>query len=204
MILYGYERSSASYRVRIALNLKQISREDVLIDLRRGDQFEERYRAVNPQALVPALDIDGLILTQSLAICEYLDELYPTPPLLPADPAARASVRAFAFAVACEIHPVQNLRVLKRLRAFGLSNEQVQDWAMQVIGEGLDACEIMAGRSAGRFTFGDSVTLADIALVPQLSNARRYWPELRWTRLLAIEAACLSLDAFRKAAPATP
>ncbi|WP_176594246.1 maleylacetoacetate isomerase [Sphingobium sp. EM0848] len=204
MILYGFDRSSASYRVRIALNLKGVDREDVYLDLLRGEQSQPSYRAINPQALVPVLVDDRLRLTQSLAIIEYLDEIYPAPPLLPSGAADRARARAFALAIACEIHPLQNLGTLRRLRGFGLDKQQVLTWAMQVIGEGLDACERMAEQSAGRFTVGDSVTLADVALVPQLSNARRYWSELRWPRLAAIEAACLEIDAFRAAAPDTP
>ncbi len=204
MILHGYDRSSASYRVRIALKLKGIEREDVILDLLRGDQLQEAYRAIHPQGLVPTLDTGEHKLIQSLAIIEYLDEIYPDPPLLSDDAVERARIRAFALAIACEIHPLQNLGTLRRLRNFGLDKQQIQTWARQVVGDGLDACERMAERTAGRFTVGNRVTLADIVLIPQLSNARRYWPELRWTRLAAIEKQCLALDAFRSVAPAIP
>ena len=204
MILHGYDRSSASYRVRIALRLKGVEYDDAILDLLRGDQLQEPYRIINPQGLVPTLDTGEHKLTQSLAIIEYLDETYPDPPLLSDDAVERAQIRAFALAVACEIHPLQNLGTLQRLRRFGLDKQQVQAWAMEVVGEGLDACERMAEHTAGRFAVGDRVTLADIVLIPQLSNARRYWPELRWARLAAIEEQCLALDAFRSAAPANP
>ncbi len=204
MILHGYDRSSASYRVRIALRLKGIEREDAILDLLRGDQLQDAYRAINPQGLVPTLDTGKHRLTQSLAIIEYLDEVYPDPPLLSDDAVERARIRAFGLAIACEIHPLQNLGTLRRLRSFGLDKQQVQAWAMQVVAEGLDACERMAQQTAGRFAVGDRVTMADIVLIPQLSNARRYWSELRWERLAAIEKCCLALDAFRSVAPTIP
>ena len=150
---------------------------------------------------MPALEIGGAVLTQSLASCEYLDETCPEPPLLPADAVARAHVRAFGQAIACDIHPVQNLKVLDRLRALGLAEAQVAGWAAQVIEEGLNACDRLIAGGTGPHCFGDQVTLADLCLVPQLVNARRFGVDLRWPRLVVIERACLALDAFRRAAP---
>lgn len=202
MRLFGYFRSTASYRVRIALNLKGLPHDMAFVQLRAGEQRSPDFLARNPQGLVPALEIDGgAVLTQSLAICEYLDEVHPEPAILPADPVERAHVRSFAQAIACDVHPIQNLRVLDRLRGLGLDEEQVTGWARTVIEDGLDACDRMIAGEAGRFCFGDSVTLADICLVPQLVNARRFVVDLRWPRLLAIEAACLALPAFARATP---
>lgn len=202
MRLFGYFRSTASYRVRIALNLKGLPHDMAFVQLRAGEQRSPDFLARNPQGLVPALEIDGgAVLTQSLAICEYLDEVHPEPAILPADPVERAHVRSFAQAIACDVHPIQNLRVLDRLRGLGLDEEQVTGWARTVIEDGLDACDRMIAGEAGRFCFGDSVTLADICLVPQLVNARRFGVDLRWPRLLAIEAACLALPAFARATP---
>lgn len=200
-ILHGYFRSTASYRVRIALNLKGVAHTHAFHHLRKGEQRDDGYLALNPQGLVPALETDAGVLTQSIAICEYLDETYPEPPLLPADPWQRAKVRAVALAIACDIHPVQNLKVLARLRSLGLGEEQVTAWAAAVIAEGLEACDRLVADSAGRFCFGDAVTLADLCLVPQLVNARRFGVELRWPRLLSIEANCLALPAFADAVP---
>lgn len=200
-VLHGYFRSTASYRVRIALNLKGVAYADAFHHLRKGEQRSAAYRAVNPQGLVPALAMDGAVLTQSLAICDYLDETCPDPPLLPADPIARARVRGFAQAIACDVHPVQNLKVLDRLRALGLDDGQVTDWARDTIAEGLDACAVLIADQPGPYCFGGQVTLADLCLVPQLVNARRFGVDLRWPRLLAVEAACLDLDAFRRAMP---
>ncbi|BBD99480.1 maleylacetoacetate isomerase [Sphingobium amiense] len=199
--LHGYFRSGASYRVRIALNLKGVPYADVFHHLRKGEQREPGFLALNPQGFVPALEAEGDVLTQSLAICEYLDELFPDPPLLPATPLARAKVRAAAQLIACDVHPVQNLRVLKHLREVGLTQDQATAWAARVIGEGLDAFEALIGRQSGPYCFGDRVTLADLCLVPQLGNARRFGVELVWPRILEVERACLALDAFRRAAP---
>lgn len=202
MRLHGYFRSTASYRVRIALNLKGLSYDQRSHHLRKGEQRAPEYLALNPQGLVPALELDGgAVLTQSLAICEYLDEIRPAPVLLPADPLARAQVRAFAQAIASDIHPVQNLKILDRLRTLGLGEDEVTGWARAAIEEGLDACDRLIADGSGRFCFGDAVTLADICLVPQLVNARRFGADLRWPRLLAIEAACLAIPAFADAAP---
>lgn len=136
-----------------------------------------------------------------MAICEYLDERYPQPPLLPIDPLRRARVRAVALVIACEVHPLQNLRVLERLREFGLDEQQITTWAAQVIEEGLQACETLIAAEPGPFCFGDVVTLADVCLVPQLVNARRFGVEIKWPRLLAVESACIALNAFKQAAP---
>ncbi|MFY9352554.1 maleylacetoacetate isomerase [Sphingobium sp.] len=201
IILHGYYRSSASYRVRIALNLKGLAYRNIFHHLRRGEQSAPDYLALNPQGLVPALEIDGAALTQSLAICDYLDERFPEPPLLPADPLARARVRAAAQLIACDVHPVQNLKVLKRLKQHGLPQDQVTGWAAGVIREGLDAFEALIASQPGPYCFGDRPTLADIYLVPQLYNARRFGVELAWPRILEAESACLALPAFRDAAP---
>lgn len=199
--LHGYFRSSASYRVRIALNMKGIAYADVFHHLRKGEQNAPAYRALNPQGLLPTLEIDGATLTQSLAICEYLEEVYPAPPLLPADPVARAKVRAFAQVIACDTHPVQNLKVLAKLRALGLEEATVDAWVVEVIDRGLDACNALVADTPGPYCFGEAVTLADLFLVPQLFNARRFGVALRWPKLEAAEAACLALAAFRRAAP---
>jgi len=201
VVLHGFFRSSASYRVRIALNIKGVRHESVAHHLRRQEQRDPQYLAINPQGLVPALVVGGEVLTQSLAICEYLDEVFPDPPLLPADPLARARVRAAAQVIACDIHPIQNLKILDRLRANGLGDEAVNAWARQTIDEGLDAFAALLPETAGPFCFGDRVTLADICLIPQLANARRFGVSLRWPRIERIEAACLALDAFHRAMP---
>lgn len=202
MILHGYFRSTASWRVRIALGLKGLAFDQVSHHLRKGEQRAPDYLALNPQGLTPAfVTDDGEVLTQSLAICEYLDETYPQAAILPSDPVARARVRAVALAIACDIHPVQNLKVLQRLRDLGLTEDQVTAWAVTVIDEGLDAVNTLLTNRDGRFAFGDTPGLADLCLVPQLGNARRFKVDLRWPRLLEIEAACLELDAFKSAAP---
>jgi maleylacetoacetate isomerase len=207
MKLYTFFRSSASYRVRIALNLKGLSYEPAPIHLRRGggEQFSERYKVVNPQSLVPALDDGGRILTQSLAIIEYLDEKYPQPPLLPSDPSDRALVRSMALIVACEIHPIQNLRVLNYVKKeYNQTDDQVNHWAQHWIELGLSALErlIVAQPRRGKFCFGDAPTLADICLVPQLGNARRYGCDLsQYPTILSIEKNCVTIPAFANAAP---
>jgi maleylpyruvate isomerase len=198
--LHGYFRSSASWRVRIALNLKGIAYQTVAHDLRIGGQRTPEYLALNPQGMVPALEIDGLVLTQAMAICEYLDETRPDPPLLPRDAAGRAKVRALALAIVCDVHPLQNLRVLKAVAGIGGGQPAFDAWAKRINDEGLDAFARLIGEG-GRFCLGDSPSLADIALVPQIANARRYGVDLRWPRLLAIEEACRALPAFRDAEP---
>lgn len=203
MRLHGYFRSSAAWRVRIALNLKGVGADHVSHHLRHGGQRAPEYLRLNPQGLVPALETDGgAVLTQSLAICEWLDETYPEPPLLPGDAPGRARVRAFALTIACDIHPVQNLKVLDRLRAMGVPETEVTGWARWVIEDGLAACEALIAGSAGPFCFGPAPTLADLCLVPQLFNARRFGCDLHGLpRLLAAEAACDALPAFARAAP---
>ena len=203
MKLHGYFRSSASYRVRIALNLKGLSAEHLTHHLRKGEQRAPTYLAINPQGLVPTLEDDGgTILTQSLAIVEWLDDIYPEPPLLPKDPLRRAHVRAFAQALACDTHPIQNLKVLARLRELGLPEEQVTGWAAWANREGLAACEILIAEEAGPFCFGDAPTIADLCLVPQLANARRFGVDLAgFPRLLKAEATAKNNKAFADAAP---
>lgn len=203
MRLHGYYRSTASWRVRIALNLKGVSVEHRAHHLRRGEQRAAEYLAINPQGLVPTLETDsGAPITQSLAICEWLEESHPSPPLLPGDPLARAAIRAFALAIACDIHPVQNLKALARLRGLGLPEDEVAGWARWVIADGLEACQKLLPASPARFCFGDWPTLADICLAPQLYNARRFGVDLApFGRLLAVEAACRALPAFADAAP---
>ena len=199
MKLHTYFRSSASYRVRIALNLKGLSVEHLPHHLRRGEQRDASYLAINPQGLVPTLQDDaGAILTQSLAIIEWLDETHPEPPLLPTDP----WLRAFALALACDTHPVQNLKVLARLRQLGLAEETVTGWAAWANQEGLSACEILIAGEAGPFCFGQTPGMADLCLVPQLANARRFGVDLKaFPRLSSAEAAAKSLKAFADAAP---
>jgi maleylacetoacetate isomerase len=201
--LYGYWRSSAAYRVRIALELKGLAFEPLPVDLRAGAHHDPAYLARNPQGLVPTLDDGGLLLHQSLAIIEYLDETHPTPPLLPADPVGRARVRALAQAVACEIHPLNNPRVLNHLRkGLGQDEAGVLRWYAHWIAEGLGALERMAEATAGRFACGDTPTMAECCLVPQLYNARRYDCDVEpYPTLRRIEAACLELDAFQRARP---
>jgi maleylpyruvate isomerase len=202
MKLHGYFRSSASYRVRIALNLKGLSADHLPHHLRKGEQRDPAYLAINPQGLVPTLEDGGAILTQSLAIIEWLDETHPEPPLLPQDPLRRAKVRAFAMALACDTHPVQNLKVLARLRQLGLPEEQVTDWAAWANREGLAACETLIANEPGPFCFGAAPTIADLCLVPQLFNARRFGVALEpFARLLQAEAAAKSIRAFADAAP---
>lgn len=202
MKLHGYFRSSASYRVRIALNLKGVSADHLSHHLRKGEQRAPAYLAINPQGLVPTLDDGGTILTQSLAIIEWLDEIHPEPPLLPDDPLRRAKVRAFAFVLACDTHPVQNLKVLARLRQLGLPEEQVTEWAAWANREGLAACETLIAGEPGPFCFGAAPTIADLCLVPQLANARRFGVALEpFPRLLQAEAAAKAIKAFADAAP---
>ena len=203
MRLHGYFRSSASYRVRIALNLKGLSAEHLPHHLRKGEQHDPGYLAINPQGLVPTLQDDrGTVLTQSLAIIEWLDETHPAPPLLPKDPLRRALVRAFAQVIACDTHPLQNLKVLARLRELGVGDEQVTGWAAWANREGLAACERLIAGEPGPFCFGAAPTLADLCLVPQLANARRFGVDLAvFPRLLRAEDAAKGLKAFADAAP---
>ena len=203
-VLYDYWRSSASSRVRIALNLKDIAYQAVSIDLQTQQHGGAEHRARNPQGFVPALDIDGSMMTQSLAIIEYLDSRNPAPALLPADPAEAARLRAIAYAIAMEIHPICNPSVVAHHAAvFDGSNDDRKIWMQHFIDKGLRAVEVLADHPAsGHFLHGDSPGLADIVLVPQLYNARRWEVSLDdMPRLTAIDAACRDLPAFAAAAP---
>ena len=203
MKLHGYFRSSASYRVRIALNLKGLSADHLPHHLRKGEQRDPAYLAINPQGLVPTLQDDqGAIITQSLAIIEWLEETHPRPPLLPKDPLRRAHIRAFSQVLACDTHPVQNLKVLARLRQLGLPEEKVTEWAAWANREGLSACEALIANEPGPFCFGEAPTIADLCLVPQLANARRFGVDVAaFPRLLEAETAAKNLAAFADAAP---
>ncbi len=201
-VLYDYWRSSAAYRVRIALNLKGIDYEDRQVDLREDEQKSADYRALNPQGLVPMLEIDGQRLTQSLAIINYLDLRYPNPPLIPVLAAERAHVVAMAMLVACDIHPLNNLRVLKYLKKLGHSQDEIDAWYAHWISEGLPALEKMAAPRAGDFLFGDAPTGADVLLVPQLYNARRFNVPLEgYPTLLRAEDNANKLEPFAAAHP---
>lgn len=200
-ILHGFWRSSSAWRVRITLALKGLEWEGRTYALREGKQRSPGFLALNPQGLVPALQIDGEILTQSLAICEYLDEVYPEPPLLPGDAIGRAKVRAAAQAIACDTHPLQNLTVLQKLRTLGHGEDVVTGWAREVIETGLEAFSHLIATNEGPFCFGGAPTLADICLVPQLGNARRFGAAMAFPRLLEVEAACNELEAFRASVP---
>jgi maleylacetoacetate isomerase len=202
--LYTYFRSSAAYRVRIALNLKGLTPEMVSIHLQKegGLNKKPEYRAVNPQMRVPALRLDsGDVLTQSLAIIEYLDEVVPEPPFLPRDPVARAKVRALAQLIACDIHPLNNTSPLRYLKyELGQDQAKIDRWYHHWILVGFEALEPMVG--PGPYAFGSAVTLADICLVPQVYNARRLKVPLdRFPKLVAIDAACMKLAAFERARP---
>ncbi|MGJ4949360.1 maleylacetoacetate isomerase [Bradyrhizobium sp. HKCCYLS20291] len=203
MKLHGYFRSSASYRVRIALNLKGLKAEHLPHHLRKGEQRAPAYLALNPQGFVPALEDDsGATLIQSLAIIEWLDETHPEPPLLPKDALRRAKVRAFAQVLACDTHPVQNLKVLARLRELGLPEDKVTAWAGWANRDGLAACEALIKHEPGPFCFGATPSLADLCLVPQLGNARRFGVDVAaFPRLLQAEAAAKAMPAFANAAP---
>lgn len=205
MKLFGYFRSSAAFRVRIALNLKGLAHEDAFIHLRRGDQRGDGYLALNPQGLVPTLEIDGQRLIQSMAIVEYLDETHPEPPFLPPDPAGRARVRALAGIVACDIHPINNLRVLRYLsRPLGHDQAAIEDWYNHWIATGFAALEQLLGgdRRTGDFCDGDRPGLADIALAPQVFNSERYRLDLSpYPTIARIYANCMKLDAFARAHP---
>ncbi|MGE0775552.1 MAG: maleylacetoacetate isomerase [Sphingomonadaceae bacterium] len=202
MELFAFFRSTASWRVRIAMNLKNVPHDIRPVALRQGEHRGADYCALNPQGLLPALRLhDGAILTQSLAICEYLEELYPDPPILPADLMMRARARAIAQIVACDIHPIQNPKIVQRLKSFGPSDADGERWAQLAIEEGFDAIERLLGELPGRFAVGAQPSLADICLVPQIANARRFHVALRWPRIEAIEHACNQLPAFRDAAP---
>lgn len=205
MKLYGFFRSSAAYRVRIALNLKGLHYDPVSIALLGGGQFEPQFAAINPQNLVPVLEHEGRLLHQSLAIVEFLEERYPDPPLLPKDAWERSRVRSLALLIACEIHPLNNVRVLNYLAdTLQASQERKLAWYAHWIGTGFEALEkrLAGEKETGRFCHGDRPGLADIALVPQVANANRYQVDLaRFPVIRRINQACLELDAFRRAMP---
>lgn len=202
MILYDYYRSSAAYRVRIAIALKNLFVERRPVHLLRGEQRDPGYRAKSPLAIVPTLQLDdGRLITQSLAIVDYLDALKPEPPLLPRDAVLAAQARAAALTIACEIHPLANLRVIEALQGeFGASDDQIAAWRRRWIGEGLTAVEALIAPDP--FAFGAAPSLADICLVPQVYNARRFDVSLDdCPRIVAVEAACAAHPAFIEARP---
>ena len=202
-ILYDYYRSSAAYRVRIALNLKGIEYESRPVNLAEGDQKSADYRSVNPQGFVPMLEIDGNRLTQSLAIITYLDFRFSNQPLLPASAASRAHVLALSLTIACDIHPLNNLRVLHYLRdEFGEDQDARDTWYAHWITEGFGALELLAKEQSGDFLFGDGPTMADVCLVPQMFNARRFnVPLEHYPTLLRADANASALPAFAAAHP---
>lgn len=202
MKLYSFWRSSASYRVRIALNLKGVEYQSRPVNLLEDAQKSEDYRALNPQGFVPMIEIDGLKLTQSIAIITYLDQRFPVPPLLSQNIAEQAHVRALALTVACDIHPLNNLRVLKYLSSLGIEQEQRDGWYRHWVAEGLTALEALAAPRAGTFLFGEAPTLADVCLVPQLYNARRYDVSLHaYPTLVRADENATKLEAFAAAHP---
>jgi maleylacetoacetate isomerase len=204
MKLHTYFRSSAAFRVRIALNLKGLAYDAAFVHLAKGEHRKPEYTAINPQALVPTLEEAGRRLTQSLAIIEYLDESRPMPPLMPKEAFARARVRALSLIVACEIHPLNNLRVLQHLkRALGQNEEQVNAWYRHWIADGLGKLEFgLSDGGAGRFSHGDTPTMADCCLVPQVFNAQRYQCDTTpYPTVMRVHAECMKLDAFVRAQP---
>jgi maleylacetoacetate isomerase len=206
MILHDYYRSSAAYRVRIALQLKGISAQSISCHLRHGEQYSAGYRAINPQGLVPALEVDGIVLLQSLSILEYFDETYPRPPLLPVGPLGRARVRSLAQLIACDIHPLNNLRVLKYLKGkIAQPQAAIDQWVVHWIAEGFSALETRLARESetGRWCHGDAPGLADCVLIPQIYNARRFnVPLAAYPTLLRIDAEAAAHPAFIAAHPA--
>lgn len=206
MKLYTFFRSGTSHRLRIALNLKNVSAEHIPVDLRKDVQAEAEFKAVNPQGLVPALTLDdGQTLIQSPAIIEWLEETHPEPALLPQDPEARAHVRAMAAIVGCDVHPINNRRILQALRKdFGASEDAVNAWCGTWITAGFDAIEALLAQNTtrGDFCFGNAPSMADVYLIPQVESARRFNVDMsRWPLISAVDKACSTLPAFIKAAP---
>ncbi len=203
MILHGYWRSGASYRVRIALNLKGITYDNAAHDLRKGEQKAADYVALNPQGMVPALQDGDLILTQSPAILEWLEETHPEPTLMPKGANERATVRAMAALIGCDIHPLNNLRVLKAIRSeFNADQAAVDAWAAGWIAPGFDALGALIARHGAEWSFGDAPTLVDCYLIPQMYSARRFNMDLSpWPRLMAVEQTALAHPAFASAHP---
>ncbi|KTD40889.1 maleylacetoacetate isomerase [Legionella parisiensis] len=207
MKLYDYFRSTACYRVRIALNLKNIAYEKINIHLvnHGGEQHSPEYRKINPQELVPSLEINGKVINQSLAIIDYLDETYPTPPLLPQNPLDKATVKSLALIAACDMHPLNNLRVLNRLKEQFQANEtQVTEWYHHWLKAGFDAFEanLRPIERSQSFCFGNTVTLADLCLIPQVYNANRFYFAMdNYPLINEINSHCLTLEPFKKAAP---
>jgi maleylpyruvate isomerase len=205
MKLYSFFRSGTSHRLRIALNLKGVATDYVAVDLRVDEQQGDAFKSVNPQQMVPALDTGKQVLIQSPAIIEWLEEKHPTPALLPAGADDRAHVRALAAMVGCDIHPLNNRRVLQTLRKqFGANEDAINAWCANWISAGFDAYEalIAADTKRGRFSYGDTPTLADVYLIPQVESARRFNVDLtQWPHIMAVEKACMALEAFQKAAP---
>ena len=203
LVLHGYWRSGTSYRARIALNLKNLAYRQVGVDLRTGAQSEAAFTGLNPQGLVPALETPAGVLTQSPAILEWLEETHPQPPLLPPAAFARAEVRAMCALIACDIHPLQNLRVLKALRSdCAAAEEAVQAWPRRWIAAGFDAFERLVERRGGAYAFEDALTLADVYLAPQVYSARRFGVDLAaWPRLRAVADRAATHPAFQRAHP---
>jgi maleylacetoacetate isomerase/maleylpyruvate isomerase len=201
--LYTYFRSSAAFRVRIALNLKGLKYEPVFVHLAKGEHRNPEYGRVNPQGLLPTLELDdGTRLVQSLAIIEYLDEEHPRPPLLPGDSLGRARVRSLSNLVASEIHPLNNLRVLQHLKRLGQTQENIDTWYRYWIGDGLTKLEAELKDKVGRFCHGDSPTMADCCVVPQIFNAKRYSSDLApYPATMRVFENCMKLDAFERAQP---
>jgi maleylacetoacetate isomerase/maleylpyruvate isomerase len=201
--LYTYFRSSAAFRVRIALNLKGLRYEPVVVHLAKGEHRAAAYAGINAQALLPTLELDdGTRLNQSLAIIEYLDEKHPQPPLVPAEAVARARVRSLSLLIASEIHPLNNLRVLQHLKRLGQTQEQIDTWYRYWIADGLAKLESELDRRAGKFCHGDAPTMADCCLVPQIFNAKRYNSDLApYPTTMRVFDACMKLEAFDRAQP---
>jgi maleylacetoacetate isomerase len=202
LVLHSAWRASAPYRVRIALNLKGLAYDYVPVDLAAGQQREDAYRAVNPQMLVPTLEVDGRRITQSLAIMAWLEETHPQPSLMPIDPFDRAAVRTMMGIVICDIHPLNNLRILKALAGLGVAEDGRNAWVSRWITEGFDALEPMVAEHGKGWSFGDAPTLADCCLIPQVYNAQRFGVDLgRWPAITAVADAAAQHPAFATAHP---